>query len=51
MKERRNQKIEIRFTEREKQELQDYAAAHDITVSELVRMALYKVMAQKEEKQ
>lgn len=40
MKENKSVRIEIRLTPREKELIKEYACAHDISVSELVRMAL-----------
>lgn len=47
MKENKTYQLKVRLTETERERLQDYAAAHGMTISELVRMALDRVMSEK----
>lgn len=49
MKDNKNVRIEIRMTPKEKEYLKQFAEAHNLTVSEAVRIALSNLM-NKEEK-
>lgn len=44
MKETKNTFIKARVTQTEQERLQNYAKAHNMTMSELIRMALYRVI-------
>lgn len=44
MKEKREYQLKVRLTNSEKEQLADYAASHNMSISELVRMALYRAM-------
>ena len=44
MKENREYQLKVRLTNSEKEKLVEYAAARNMTISELVRMALYRIM-------
>jgi hypothetical protein len=48
MKDIRNTKLELRVTQAEKQKIKDYAAAHDMTVAEVIRVCCEKIFNQKE---
>lgn len=47
MKETKNTFIKVRVTETERAQIQEYAKAHNFTVSELIRAAIYRVMGGK----
>ena len=44
MKENKDSQIKVRLTQTERKAVQDYAAAHSLTISELVRQALYRML-------
>lgn len=44
MKENRNYQLKVRLTNSEKEKLVEYAAAHNITISDLVRSAIIRFM-------
>lgn len=44
MKEIRDYQLKVRLTQTERQQLFDYAAAHGMKISEVVRFALYRIM-------
>lgn len=44
MKENRNYQLKVRLTNSEKEKLVEYAAAHNITISDLVRAAIIRFM-------
>lgn len=44
MKETRDYQLKVRLTETERQKLFDYAAAHGMKISDVVRLALYRIM-------
>ena len=44
MKETRDYQFKVRLTETERQKLFDYAAAHNMKISDVVRQALYRVL-------
>lgn len=44
MKETKNTFIKVRVTETERKQIQEYAQAHNMTVSDLIRSAIYRVM-------
>ena len=44
MKDKKSAKIEVRLTPKEKELIKEYAEAHHITISELVRWALLNKM-------
>lgn len=50
-KETKNQKIDVRVTTAEKTRIREYAEAHDMTIGDLIRMALTRMMILKEEKE
>ena len=47
MKELRDYQLKVRLTQTERELFQDYAARANITMSELVRMALYRLVEEK----
>ena len=47
MKETKNVFIKVRVTETERKNIQEYAEKHNITVSELIRLAIYSKMGGK----
>lgn len=44
MKENREYQLKVRLTNSEREKLVEYAAAHDMNISDVVRMALYRLM-------
>ena len=44
MKEIKDYQLKVRLTQTERQKLQEYAAAHNMKISEVVRQALYRVL-------
>lgn len=44
MKENKTTKIDIRMSIQEKEIIKEYAAAHNLSISELVRMALNQII-------
>ena len=50
MKEKREYQLKVRLTETEKEQLQNYAAAHNVSLSELVRKLIYAELS-KEDKE
>lgn len=44
MKETKNAFIKVRVTEAERAQIQEYAKAHNMTVSDLIRTAVYRVI-------
>lgn len=44
MKENKDSQIKVRLTQTERKAVQEYAAAHNLTISELVRQALYRML-------
>lgn len=44
MKEAKQTKLDVRMSIQEKEIIKEYAAAHNLTISELVRMALNQVI-------
>ena len=44
MKEIRDYQLKVRLTQTERQQLFDYAAAHGMKISDVVRQALYRVL-------
>lgn len=44
MSENKNTRIEIRLTEKEKQQLKDYVKIHNTTISKLFREFLQKIL-------
>ena len=44
MKEIKDYQIKVRLTQTERQTVQEFAAAHNLTISELVRQALYRMI-------
>ena len=49
MKENKTVFIKVRVTETERQQMQEFAAAHGTTMSELIRSSVYKTIAQSKE--
>lgn len=49
MKERKDVFIKVRVTESERELMKEYAAAHNLTVSELIRMSVARTMGEKKE--
>ena len=47
MKENKDYQIKVRLTQTERAQVQEYAAAHSLTISELVRQALYRMIGGK----
>ena len=47
MKENKDYQLKVRLTQTERQQLVEYAAAHNMTMSELVRLALNRVLGGK----
>lgn len=47
MKEIKDYQVKVRLTQTEKQAVQEFAAAHNITISELLRQALYRYLGGK----
>ena len=47
MKDKRTAKIDIRVTPEEKELIKEYAAKHDMKVSELIRSFCYKALIKK----
>ena len=50
MKEIKDKKIDFRVSAQEKDKIKEYAAAHNLTVGDLIRLALNRVMAIEEKK-
>lgn len=48
MLETKQTKIEIRMSIQEKERIKEYAAAHDLSISELVRIALNQIIGGKQ---
>lgn len=44
MKEKRDYQLKVRLTDKEKEQLFEYAAAHELTVSEAVRSAIARAI-------
>lgn len=44
MKENKSVQIKFRLTESQKQKVEEYAAAHDLTISEVMRLALNELL-------
>ena len=44
MKENKDFQIKVRLTQTERRAVQEYAAAHNLSISELVRQALYRYL-------
>lgn len=49
MKETKNKFIKVRVTEKEQEQITEYAAAHNITISEMIRAALARMIGGKTE--
>ena len=47
MKENKTVQIKFRLTESQKKQVEEYAAAHDLNVSEVMRLALNELLAKK----
>lgn len=50
MKENKSVQIKCRLTESQKQDLERYAEAHALNISEVMRLALTELLQHKEEK-
>ncbi len=48
MKENRDYQLKVRLTNSEKEKLLEYAAAHELTISDLVRAAIYRFIGGKQ---
>lgn len=46
-KETKSKKIDVRVTPSERERIEAYAKAHDLTIGELIRQALTRMMASK----
>lgn len=44
MKENRDYQLKVRLTNSEREKLVEYAQAHSMNISDVVRMALYRLM-------
>lgn len=47
MKENREYQLKVRLTNSEKEMLADYAAAHNLTISDFVRAAIFRMIGEK----
>lgn len=48
MKENKVYQLKVRLTEAERDLVKEYAAAHNMTISELVRMSIARTMGEKQ---
>lgn len=46
MKENRQENIKVRLTPREKERIVEYCEAHNISISEFIRMAVSRIFAE-----
>lgn len=50
MKDNKQENIKVRITPKEKQNIVDYCKAHNITISEFIRMAVSRIFAENSQK-